>query len=70
MALPVRIREQMPPRPPPAAWEPFREFDELQRRTAELLESAWSGIGGGEVRVPTPEQARPRRVDVQPANTT
>ena len=24
-------------------WEPFRELDELQRRTAELMESVWSG---------------------------
>ena len=47
MALPVRRREQTTSRPP-AAWEPFREFDELQRRTAELMESVWSGIGGGE----------------------
>jgi HSP20 family protein len=47
MALPVRSREQTASRPA-AAWEPFREFEELQRRTAELMESVWSGIGGGE----------------------
>lgn len=47
MALPVRRREQTTSRPP-AAWEPVREFEELQRRTAELMESVWSGIGGGE----------------------
>jgi len=38
----------------------LRELEELQRRTAELMES---------VRVPKPEHARPRRVEVQPANT-
>jgi HSP20 family protein len=47
MALPVRRREPTTSRPP-AAWEPFREFEELQRRTTELMESVWSGIGGGE----------------------
>src|SRR3954451_24043173 len=76
MALPVRRREQTTSRPP-AAWEPFREFEELQRRTAELMEPVWSGVGGATlddgvltVRVPKPEQPRPRRVEVQPANTT
>jgi hypothetical protein len=59
MALPVRRREQTTSRSR-AAWEPLRELEELQRRTAELMES---------VRVPKPEHARPRRVEVQPANT-
>ena len=45
MALPVRRREQATS-PSPSAWEPLRELDELQRRMAELMESAWSGAGG------------------------
>ena len=44
MALPVRRRDhgQQTTRSP-AVWEPFRELDELQRRTAELIDSVWSG---------------------------
>jgi HSP20 family protein len=42
MALPVRRREQATSRP--QGWEPFREFDDLQRRTADLMESVWSGL--------------------------
>jgi HSP20 family protein len=44
MALPIRQsdRDQTTTRSP-AVWEPFRELDELQRRTAELMESVWSG---------------------------
>src|SRR3954466_10421778 len=46
MALPIRSREQTTSRPP-AAWEPFREFEELQRRRAGLMQSGGWGIGGG-----------------------
>ena len=44
MALPVRRRDngQQTTRSS-AVWEPFRELDELQRRTAELIDSVWSG---------------------------
>jgi hypothetical protein len=67
MALPVRRREQTTSRPP-AAFEPFRELDELQRRRAEVPGARRGGVPT--VRVPKPEQARPRRLEVQPANTT
>ena len=43
MALPVRRRDNGQTTRSPAVWEPFRELDELQRRTAELIESVWSG---------------------------
>jgi len=44
MALPVRRRDhgQQATRSP-TVWEPFRELDEIQRRTAELIDSVWSG---------------------------
>ena len=44
MALSVRRRDhdQQTTRAP-AVWEPFRELDELQRRTADLMEAVWSG---------------------------
>jgi HSP20 family protein len=29
-------------------WEPFRELDELQRRTADLMETVWSGVQPGD----------------------
>jgi HSP20 family protein len=107
MALPTRRREAATSRPL-AVWEPFRELDELQRRTADLMQSVWSGLRAGDgqrwvavdlaqtgdawtveaelpgvrredvtvklpdaelgvltVRVPKPEQGRPRRVAVQ-----
>jgi HSP20 family protein len=107
MALPTRRREAATYRPL-AVWEPFRELDELQRRTADLMQSVWSGLRAGDgqrwvavdlaqtgdawtveaelpgvrredvtvklpdaelgvltVRVPKPEQGRPRRVAVQ-----
>jgi HSP20 family protein len=47
MAVPVRRREGF--RTPVRRWDPFRELDELQQRTAELLESSVSG-GDGETR--------------------
>ena len=44
MALRVRHSDRDQPTSRSAAvWEPFRELDELQRRTAELMESVWSG---------------------------
>ena len=46
MALPVRRRETSSR--PVRQWEPYGELQELQRRAAELLESAWSGTGGGD----------------------
>lgn len=42
MALPTRRREAATFRPP-AVRQPFRERDELQRRTADLMQSVWSG---------------------------
>jgi len=38
MAMLVRHREGSP-----ARWEPFRELEQLQEQTLELLENAWSG---------------------------
>jgi HSP20 family protein len=46
MALAVRRREQGTSRP--QAWEPFGELDQLQRRTADLMESVWSGLRAGD----------------------
>src|SRR4051812_27520412 len=46
MALPVRHREHGSSGLS-SAWEPFRELDALQRRTADLMESLWSGARGG-----------------------
>ena len=44
MALPVRRRDQgRQTTRSPTVWEPFRELDEIQRRTAELIDSVWSG---------------------------
>ena len=44
MALPVRRRDNgRQTTRSPAVWEPFRELDELQRRTAELIDSVWPG---------------------------
>jgi hypothetical protein len=34
--------------PRSAAWEPFRELDELQRRIADLMQSVWSGVRAGD----------------------
>ena len=43
MALPVRRRDNgRQTTRSSAVWEPFRELDELQRRTAELIDSVWS----------------------------
>ncbi|MEY2533731.1 MAG: hypothetical protein QOF29_1641 [bacterium] len=43
MALPTRRRDTLSE--PAQRWEPLREFDELQQRTAQLMESVWSGSG-------------------------
>ena len=44
MALPVRRRDQgRQATRSPTVWEPFWELDEIQRRTAELIDSVWSG---------------------------
>jgi HSP20 family protein len=43
MALPVRRGESSRQRQPVQRWEPFRELDQLQDATAQLLESVWSG---------------------------
>ena len=83
MALPTRRREAATSRPA-AVWQPFRHLGELQRRTADLMGSVWSGLRGVDgqgwvpavdleetdeawigLRVPRPEQPRPRRVAVQ-----
>jgi HSP20 family protein len=47
MALPTRRREAATSRPL-AIWEPFGELDELQRRTADLMQSVWSGLRAGD----------------------
>jgi HSP20 family protein len=43
MALPVRRRETTPQRV--ARWEPFRELEQLQEATAQLLGRMWAGVG-------------------------
>jgi HSP20 family protein len=35
-------------------WEPFRELEQLQEATAQLLDSVWSGAGTAESRVWSP----------------
>lgn len=35
-------------------WEPFRELEELQERTAELMQSVWSGTGLAQAAAWTP----------------
>jgi HSP20 family protein len=47
MALPVRRRDRTTSGPP-AAWEPLHELDDLQRRTADLMENLWSGLRAGD----------------------
>jgi HSP20 family protein len=46
MALP--IRRSTSPSQPPERWDPFREFDDLQARMGQLMESAFTGLGNGE----------------------
>ena len=46
MALP--IRRSTSPTQPPERWDPFREFDDLQARMGQLMESAFSGTGNGD----------------------
>jgi HSP20 family protein len=43
MALPVRRNSS--PGAPVARWDPFREFEELQSRTGQLMENIWSATG-------------------------
>ena len=45
MALPVQHRGGR--ERAPARWDPFRELEEMQARTQQLLESAWAGDGEG-----------------------
>src|SRR4051812_39668902 len=47
MTLSVRRREQAGSAPG-AVWEPFRELDELQRQTADLMKTVWSGVRADE----------------------
>jgi HSP20 family protein len=46
MALP--IRRSTSPTQAPERWDPFREFDDLQARMGQLMESAFTGVGNGE----------------------
>jgi hypothetical protein len=59
-------------------WEPFRELEQLQEATAQLPENVCWGAGitgegkqrehkGLTVRVPKPDQARPRHIEVESA---
>lgn len=56
MALPVRRREtSSQPQQRMQRWEPFRELEQLQEATAQLLENVWSGAGvpdGGRIWTP------------------
>ena len=45
MALPVRRADSPPLRQRLQRWEPFRELEQLQDATAQLLENVWSGAG-------------------------
>lgn len=53
MALPVRRGERGGARAP-QRWTSFRELEELQEQTAQLLEQAWSGTGMGDPRAWVP----------------
>jgi HSP20 family protein len=48
MALPVRRADASPQRQRSQRWEPFRELEQLQDATAQLLESVWSGADPGD----------------------
>src|SRR4051812_12797852 len=52
MPLPVRRRDPSPQRG--QRWEPFRELEQLQEATAQLLENVWSGTGLVDAAVWTP----------------
>jgi len=43
MALTARRTDAPPQRQRPQRWEPFRELEQLQDATAQLLENVWSG---------------------------
>jgi HSP20 family protein len=54
MALPVR-RGNGSARPRSVQrWEPFRELEELQEQTAQLLQNVWSGAGPVEAAIWSP----------------
>ena len=46
MALSISRSNQ--PAQAPRQWDPFTEFEDLQARLGQLMESAWSGLGDGE----------------------
>jgi HSP20 family protein len=49
MALPVRRADASPQRQRRSPrWEPFRELEQLQDATAQLLENVWSAAGLGD----------------------
>ncbi|HEX7300837.1 MAG TPA: Hsp20/alpha crystallin family protein [Solirubrobacteraceae bacterium] len=52
MPLPVRRRDPSTQRG--QRWEPFRELEQLQEATAQLLENVWSGTGLADAAVWTP----------------
>jgi HSP20 family protein len=52
MPLPVRRRDRSSQ--PAQRWEPFRELEQLQEATAQLMESVWSGAGPADAGILTP----------------
>jgi HSP20 family protein len=52
MALPVRRRDTTPQRV--ARWEPFRELEQIQEATAQLLGRMWAGVGTADAAVWSP----------------
>jgi hypothetical protein len=45
-------------------WDPFTEFEDLQARMGQLMESAWSGLGDGEKGIwLIPGEADPDAID-------
>jgi HSP20 family protein len=55
MAVPVRRSDSSSqPRQRLERWEPFRELEQLQEATAQLLENAWSGAGIPDARIWSP----------------
>ena len=54
MALPIRRGNGASRTRTIQRWEPFRELEELQDRTAELMQNVWSGTGLADVATFTP----------------
>ena len=59
MAVPTRRTETQ--HRPMQRWEPFRELEELQERTLQRLDRAWTGDGEAGVWAPLADRSPSRR---------